>query len=151
MDGYGVVADEIGGCFEQSSDSAAYAEVDDTLPIRPTNFRYSIERPRLHEPIENVYSELKDHDRNGYCEIADPVWHNVILSQNDQAKLLKGDKSRRSQLSNHSGKSRPPSFDGPFAHFNGKENRKSQPSEQSDSDDSLFGDEQYDYIESAHV
>jgi hypothetical protein len=37
----------------------------------------------------------------------------------------------------------------PFSHFGGK--RKSELSENTDSDDSLFGNAQYDYIQSVHV
>ncbi|XP_076093362.1 uncharacterized protein LOC143064429 [Mytilus galloprovincialis] len=153
MDGYGIVADEIDeSCYEQSFESSAYAEVDDTLPYRSNINAYSMDKPKLHDTVENVYSELKDNERGGYCEIADTVWHNGPLPRNDQAKLIKPDtKIRRSQCSNYSGKSRKSSFDGPFSHFD--EHRKSHMtcSEQSDSEDSLFGNEQYDYIESVHV
>lgn len=150
MEGYGVVADVIGvgqGCYEQTVDTCAYAEVDDSYPYRTPATQYGIEKAKPHEAIENVYSELKDCDRGRYCEIADTKWHSPI-AQHDQAKLIKGDnKSRRSQLSNYSGISRKSSFDGPFS----IENRRSQTTEHSDSEDSLFENEQYDYIDTAHV
>ena len=55
----------------------------------------------------------------------------------------------KKHCSNHSVKSRPSSFEGSFAHFGGK--RKSELSENTDSDDSLFGNDQYDYIQFVHV
>lgn len=150
MDGYGVVADDIAqGCDDQISHSSAYAEVDDTLPYRAQPYRYSLEKSKTHESIENVYSELTDNDKSGYWEIADTVWHNTPYSQTDNDKLIKREKWRKSHCSNHSVKSRPSSFEGPFSHFAGK--RKSELSENTDSDDSLFGNDQYDYIQSVHV
>lgn len=150
MDGYGVVADDIPqGCNDQISQSSAYAEVDNTLPYRAQPYRYSLEKPKTHESIENVYSELTDNGKGGYWEIADTVWHNTPYSQTDNDKLIKREKWRKSHCSNHSTKSRPSSFEGPFSHFNGK--RKSELSENTDSDDSLFGNDQYDYIQSVHV
>lgn len=149
MEGYGIVADDITQSFDQTSETSAYAEVDDTLPCRPDPYRYHEEKPKIPEPVENVYSELSDNDKSGYCEILDTVWHNIPILESDQAKLIKGDKYK-SQYSSDSGvRSRPSSFEGPFSHFESK--RKSQISDQTDSDESLFGDEQYDYIQSAHV
>ena len=84
MDGYGVVADDIAqGWNDQISQSSAYAEVDDTLPYWAQPYRYSLERPKAHESIANVYSELTDNDKSGYWEIADTVWHNTPYSQTD--------------------------------------------------------------------
>jgi hypothetical protein len=84
MDGYGVVADDIAqGCNDQISQSSAYAEVDDTLPYWAQPYRYSLEKPKAHESIENVYSELTKNDKSGYWEIADTVWHNTPYSQTD--------------------------------------------------------------------
>ena len=56
---------------------------------------------------------------------------------------------KKSRCSNHSAKSKPFPFEGPFSHFAGK--RKSELRENTDSDDSLFGNDQYDYIQSDHV
>jgi hypothetical protein len=150
MDGYGVVADDIAqGCTDQISQSSAYAEVDDTLPYRAHSYRYSLEKPKARESIANMYSELTNNDKSGYWEIADTVWHNTPYSQTDNDKLIKREKWRKSHCSNRRVKSRPSSFEGPFSHFGGK--RKSELSENTDSDDSLFGNDQYDYIQSVPV
>ena len=147
MDGYGVVADDIAqGCTDQISLSSAYAEAYDTLPYRAQPYRYSLEKPKAHESIENMYSELTDNGKSGYWETTDTVWHNTPYSQTDNDKLIKREKWRKSHCPNHSFKSRPSSFEGPFSHVGGK--RKS---ENTDSDDSLFGNDQYDYIQSVHV
>jgi hypothetical protein len=150
MDGYGVVADDIAqGCNDQISQSSAYAEVDDTLPYRAQPYRYSLEKPKTHESIENMYSELIDNGKSGYSEIADTVWHNTPYSQTDNDKFIKREKWRKNHCSNHCIKSRPSSFEGTFSHFGVK--RKSELSENTDSDDILFGNDQYYYIQSVHV
>ena len=78
MDGYGVVADDIAqGCTDQISLSSAYAEAYDTLPYRAQPYRYSLEKPKAHESIENMYSELTDNGKSGYWETTDTVWHNT--------------------------------------------------------------------------
>jgi hypothetical protein len=147
MDGYGVVADDIAqGCTDQISLSSAYAEVYDTLPYRAQPYRYSLEKPKAHESIENMYSELTDNGKSGYWETTDTVWHNTPYSQTDNDKLIKREKWRKSHCPNHSFKSRPSSFEGPFSHVGGK--RKS---ENTESDDSLFGNDQYDYIQFVHI